>query len=195
MARPGMQATCPLCGGRVLPKCGRIKIWHWAHVASECDPWSEGITEWHLEWQRRFPEQWREISVVHSCESHRADIRVPNGIVVEFQHSSISPEEIAEREKFYGLLMRWVFDARDAYSSGRLSFSLRWTPERKPYVALRWKHPRKTLGHARRPVFLDIGEGLLINVVKFDLRSPAAGWGHLTNHGDFAKKIRDTPHA
>ncbi|WP_143017574.1 competence protein CoiA family protein [Kriegella aquimaris] len=29
-----------MCGGRVLSKCGEVKVWHWAHFRDEnCDTW------------------------------------------------------------------------------------------------------------------------------------------------------------
>lgn len=104
--RPGMRALCPSCGGDVLAKCGSIKAWHWSHVAADCDPWSEPETEWHLNWKRRFPPECREVVI----GNHRADVRTKNGIVIEFQHSSISVEEIRDREAFYGERMMWVID-------------------------------------------------------------------------------------
>lgn len=61
----------------------------------DCDRWSEGETEWHLAWKRRFPRQWREIVM----DGHRADIKAPQG-GIELQSSSISTVEIASRENF-----------------------------------------------------------------------------------------------
>lgn len=187
-AEPGMRGECPSCGQPVMAKCGRIKAWHWAHATNDCDGWSEGLTAWHLNWQSRFPNEWQEINVARRGECHRADVCTPSGIVIEFQHSSISPDDIARREKFYGLLMRWVFDAREAFASKRLTYQLRWNGN-DLYVAIRWKYPRTSLGYARRPVFLDIGEGLLLDVKKLSVTSPGRGWGLLTNHKAFVRGI------
>ena len=48
-ATPGGCATCPMCGGKVIAKCGDIMSWHWAHEASDCDTWSEGESDWHAQ--------------------------------------------------------------------------------------------------------------------------------------------------
>ena len=41
-------AVCQFCGKIVIPKCGQVKIHHWAHKTKEnCDPWWENETEWH----------------------------------------------------------------------------------------------------------------------------------------------------
>ena len=58
VAAPGQMAVCPSCNGEVVAKCGKIKVWHWAHLSADCDPWSEGMTEWHIGWQNEFPEEF-----------------------------------------------------------------------------------------------------------------------------------------
>ena len=115
----GQRAECPGCGGEVLSKCGEIVIHHWAHLSGvDCDPWAEYETEWHRDWKNLFPEAWREVNIksTFGSESHRADVSIPNGPVIEFQHSSLSPKQIREREKFYnkhskGIL--WVVDGSE----------------------------------------------------------------------------------
>lgn len=44
-----------------------------------------------------------------SGEKHIADVRTEHGLVIEFQHSPIDPEEQKARESFYGN-MAWVVD-------------------------------------------------------------------------------------
>lgn len=104
-AFPGATATCPACGGEVVPKCGEIVEWHWAHKARDCDNWGEPESQWHLGWKARFPVEWQEVVM----GPHRADVRAPRG-VIEFQKSAISAAEIREREQFYGKMI-WVVDA------------------------------------------------------------------------------------
>ena len=88
-------AVCPVCGELVIPKCGKIKMHHWAYKTSQnCDPWWENETEWH--------------------RKHIADIRTDKGFVIEFQHSSIKPEEKDARESFYKNMV-WVVDASKYY--------------------------------------------------------------------------------
>ena len=42
-------------------------------------------------------------------ELHIADVRTPSGLVIEFQHSAIKPEERIARERFYQNML-WVVD-------------------------------------------------------------------------------------
>ncbi|MBN8609165.1 MAG: hypothetical protein J0L92_01170 [Deltaproteobacteria bacterium] len=118
-ATPGGRAACPGCAEPVVAKCGELVTWHWAHASgrTDCDPWWEPETPWHREWKSHAPLERQE--VVRG--SHRADVVLPDGYVIELQHSPISPEEIREREAFYGR-MAWLFDARDAWSARRLMF-------------------------------------------------------------------------
>ncbi len=112
-AFPSGKGTCPICGAAVLAKCGNRIIHHWAHARSQnCDPWWENETTWHREWKDEFPIEWREVS--HRApdgEVHRADVKTANGIVIEFQHSSMNDAERVSREQFYGNLI-WVIDGR-----------------------------------------------------------------------------------
>jgi hypothetical protein len=89
--------------------CGERKVWHWAHKAiRHCDHWWESETEWHRGWKDRFPAEWQEI--IHTAddgERHIADVKSEHGLVIEFQHSAIKPEERRSREAFYKP-MAWV---------------------------------------------------------------------------------------
>src|SRR5258708_1882609 len=98
-ASPGLHARCDICDGKMVPKCGQIVVWHWAHeTVADCDSWAESVTPWHADWEAKFPIQCREVAI----QNHRADILLPGGRIIELQHSAISVDEIAEREKFYG---------------------------------------------------------------------------------------------
>jgi competence protein CoiA len=110
-AQPDLSGKCPICEQNLVAKCGKERIWHWAHKGSRrCDPWWENETEWHRKWKAEFPEAWQEI--VHHADDgtkHIADIRTEHGWVIEFQHSSIRPEERRSRDAFYRQLV-WVVD-------------------------------------------------------------------------------------
>ncbi|MGI4796978.1 MAG: hypothetical protein ACRYG8_23585 [Janthinobacterium lividum] len=49
--------------------------------------------------------------VASGGEIHRADVKTPTGVVVEFQHSAMTDAERQAREAFYGNLV-WVIDGR-----------------------------------------------------------------------------------
>ena len=110
-ATPKANGICQCCESDLIAKCGTQKIWHWAHKGKRnCDHWWENETQWHRDWKDNFPKEWQE--VVHLSddgEQHIADVKTPNGLVVEFQHSAISAEEKLSRETFYKNMI-WVVD-------------------------------------------------------------------------------------
>ncbi len=102
-ANPDRLAICPACKSPVFARCGDIRIPHWAHRGKrDCDKWWENETEWPRNWKDRFPANRQEI--VHLAENgewHIADVKTDQGWILEFQHSSIYPEERKAREAFY----------------------------------------------------------------------------------------------
>ncbi|MGO7969888.1 competence protein CoiA [Rhizobium ruizarguesonis] len=164
-AAPGVIGTCPGCEAPVIPKCGAMRLHHWAHRSTvSCDPWREAETEWHRAWKNHFPIEWQE--VWHRGAdgvAHIADVKTPNGAVLEFQHSPIAAEERLSREAFYRP-MAWVVDGTsrkrdlssfcDALSYARSAETkLRaWIiPLGISAIVDRW-------AGSRYPVFLDFGD-------------------------------------
>jgi competence protein CoiA len=144
----GQLGACPGCGGEVRAKCGEIVSWHWAHVNADCDSWSEPETDWHRKWKGFFPDHWQEVTK----PPHRADVAGPDG-VLEIQRSGISPEEIREREQFYGR-MAWLLNGHDFWEN------FEWIKTVDSYHEFRWKHARKTWITAGRTIFIDTPLGL-----------------------------------
>ena len=108
--RKNLRGECPFCSREVLAKCGQKKIWHWAHVhLAGCDPWWENETDWHRKWKAHFPIECQEVEHrdPSTGERHVADIKTQHGMVIEFQNSPISPEELHSREQFYGHMI-WI---------------------------------------------------------------------------------------
>lgn len=108
---PGLRGTCPICAQTVIARCGTQRVHHWAHLGERtCDRWWEPETQWHRSWKLMFPESWHEC-VMHdeNGEKHIADVRMPDGLVIEFQHSHLCPGERAAREKFYRDMI-WLVD-------------------------------------------------------------------------------------
>jgi competence protein CoiA len=111
-AKTGSIANCPGCYQPVIAKCGDHRVHHWAHSKNKmCDTWWEPETEWHRNWKGKFPEEWQEDFLIDNKtgEKHIADIRTDKGLVIEFQHSHINPQERLSREAFYKSLT-WVVD-------------------------------------------------------------------------------------
>jgi Competence protein CoiA-like family len=110
-AAPGLTGTCPSCGSAMVAKCGPLRINHWAHRGvRDCDSWAEPETPWHRTWKNQYPTAWQECPQHDQHgEKHIADVRTEHGLVIEFQHSHLKPEERVARERFYGNMV-WVVD-------------------------------------------------------------------------------------
>lgn len=138
-ASHGLSALCPGCGQPMVAKCGDRRVHHWAHRGRRtCDHWWEPETRWHRQWKSRFPAGWREfVHVAADGERHIADVRTGHGLVLEFQHSHLRPDERAAREAFYPNLI-WVVDGtrlkRDAPRFAAGGQMLRPTPWRGIYT-------------------------------------------------------------
>jgi len=101
----GELAKCEICDSNVKGRKGEQRIKHWYHHEKktvDCDNWYEPISEWHLKWQNLFPKKNREVTITNNKVSHRADILLSNGLVIEIQNSPIKFSEIEKRESFYG---------------------------------------------------------------------------------------------
>lgn len=175
-AFPGRVAFCPCCDELLIPKCGEIKVWHWSHKGhADCDPWYESETPWHWDWKQLAPPERCEIPF----NGHRADIVGKDGVVIELQHTSISPSEIREREQFYGAMM-WLFDATGCRD--RIDFR-----DRGNYYTFRWRWPRLHIAYTTCPTFLDLGDGWLFDLRKMYPNTPCGGWGYLVAKSDFVR--------
>ncbi len=205
-AHPQHTAACPVCHSPVIAKCGAINMWHWAHKHKhQCDSWSTSETDWHLQWKSLFPKEYVEVPVIKHGKKHIADVRFPNGVVIEFQHSSLSPDNIQEREQFYQR-MYWVFDIIDCcheheeevygeYADGfggmyvelsTLHYPPRFDIRHKGnYCTFRWFHPRKHIMFTHRPTFLDVGDNKLFQLKKIHQETPCGGWGYLIQREKF----------
>ncbi len=153
-------AVCQVCKAEVIAKCGDIKIHHWAHKSKrKCDHWWENETKWHRDWKNQFSEDWQEEILYDSetGEKHIADIKTPNGLVVEFQHSFIDKDELSTRNTFYKNII-WIVDG-----------TRRKTDEKKFEEALEWRgwdssRLLKDWTIFPKPVFFDFGKPLLWGV-------------------------------
>ena len=121
---------CPICDQPLMQKRGTERAHHFAHYGPKnrngfipcSDPWNYDKTEWHMGWQKKFPEECYEVVVNKDGEKHIADILI-NGVVIEFQHSSLSIEDFRKRNAFYkkcGYEIIWVFDLIEAYEEDRI---------------------------------------------------------------------------
>lgn len=153
---------CECCNQAVNPYCGKIQVHHFRHKSKiDCDNWYEPITEWHLAWQNQFSENFREVVLTRNDCKHRADIINSKDVVVEFQNSLISIEEIRNREEFYEKMV-WVFNG--------IRFKDRFILD-KDLTNYCWLYPQKPIFSCKKPVFIDIGTDYLfwINFQSFEM--------------------------
>lgn len=133
---------CPCCGSKMVLRMGDIRIHHFAHPSdSICrDTWHYDMTEWHYEWQNRFPKEYQEIVKTKDGQKHRADVLIESEkVVFEFQHSPLSPDEFENRNSFYnslGYKVIWIFDVEEQYQNEQIENyrSDLWS----------WKRPKRT---------------------------------------------------
>ena len=164
-ATRGLVGLCLGCGAPLRPRCGEVRVHHWAHHGTRhCDHWWEPETEWHRAWKDRFPGDWQERRrQAPDGEWHIADVESPHGGVLEFQHSAISLDERRSREQFYGR-MAWIVNGlrlkrdlpafEDAIKFGRVAST-------KPFlcdVRIEGNHLLTRWQDSRVPVFFDFGD-------------------------------------
>jgi len=109
---PRVIGACPFCHSEMIPRCGKIRVHHWAHKSkTDCDPWWETETDWHRNWKNEFPLRWQERIFQDDTtgERHIADIQTLAGLTVEVQHSHLDIEERRAREAFYKNML-WIVD-------------------------------------------------------------------------------------
>ena len=177
----GQAHICPCCSEPVITKCGQIVIWHWAHQkGTDCDPWWEPEGQWHRAWKNALgsPER-QEVSI----GNHRADVVGSDGVVIELQNSTVSPDIIQRREQHYGRMI-WLFN----YRAQAYNLNCR---QQGNYVSFRWKWPRKSIWACRVPVFLDLGNRQLLELKKVYTAVPCGGWGYLRTYEEFIRRFGD----
>jgi len=183
-ASPGLKGICPGCRAPLIAKCGDIKIWHWAHLSADCDPWHEPETAWHRDWKNCFPSNCRE----KSHFNHRADV-IYGDQVFEFQHSSISPHEIEERENLWLQLydaMYWIIDAKSFQDN--FDFRTIETKQLFRVVSFRWKYPRKCWFTSSAYLLFDLGSEIL-EIKKLHDSLPCGGYGYLHPKKHFKNRM------
>ena len=167
----------------MIAKCGDHVIWHWAHRRRvDCDAWWEPETEWHRSWKDRFPLKWQE--VVHrdlvTEEKHIADVKTPNGLVIEMQNSPIHPDEVRSREEFYDRMV-WVVNGdrrgpdgssqtldKSYFHMGRSSRPIPGNPFAFPVEWIGKSKLFHNWSNATADVYFDFGDGILWRLDSFE---------------------------
>lgn len=125
-ADSSMECYCPCCAERLVQRKGRLRRHHFAHYpGSVCSDSWEGqydMSDWHFDWQNRFPKENQEVILALGGIRHRADVLIGR-TVVEFQRSNLSAKAFQDRNSFYtnlGCKVIWVFDLTERFASGDL---------------------------------------------------------------------------
>jgi len=194
---PNTHARCPVCGGKVVSKCGEINVWHWAHLKDEsCDTWYEPETRWHRNWKLTFGRENCEIKIVKDDSWHVADVLTLGKLIIELQNSSIAKNIIREREEFYGERMIWIINGikfKENFYIKDWSNELNWWDQKHDNCKHRggkkmfkWDYPRKSWEGSQRHVFIDFHDGSLFWVHEGMGRS--SGVGKFVPKHDFINK-------
>ncbi|MEE4684436.1 competence protein CoiA family protein [Pseudomonas alliivorans] len=171
-ATPKARGVCSFCGSQTVAKCGNHVVWHWAHKRLDnCDPWWETETAWHRDWKNMFPTEWQEVVLqASSGERHIADVRTPSGMVIEFQRSTIHPEEVIARQNYYQNMI-WVIDGtRTEFDRYNFRMGLSKVSE-NGLASFSWHSRSKLFARwwVSKPVFIDFGPDFGIwRVLRFD---------------------------
>lgn len=177
-ASKDMNYFCPFCGEPLQIRRGERKTEHFAHRKHEAcsDSWSReyDMTDWHTDWQNRFPLVNQEIKLTLGSVTHRADV-MAGMTIVEFQHSRMNAEQFSNRNNFYmnfGNKVIWLFDFRDEFEKGILEND--WE-EDGGVIHFKWNKTRSTFKFTDvyRPdceIFIQVGDegAQLVRVYKVD---------------------------
>lgn len=96
--------------------------------------------------EKPHPKAWTEVRCEEDGKIMIADVKFPNGLVLEIQHSPISPQKIKERQTFHRNVV-WLFDATGPMQNSQIGY----------HKKIEWIQPRETMKFANEPVFIDVG--------------------------------------
>jgi hypothetical protein len=116
---------------------------------ADCDTWGEPESEWHKSWKDNFPKEQQEVII----ENHRADIKCKDNIVIELQNSSISPDDICDRERFYDKMI-WLINGETLGKNFIIN-------DKISYFTFSWKNPPQSFFYANKPIYIDIEKRIL----------------------------------
>jgi|GEM_PF-1428493 competence CoiA-like predicted nuclease len=186
-ASPDLEGTCGYCKSPMIAKCGQFKMRHWAHKSKvSCDPWWESEKQWHRDWKSNFPIEWREYIIKNEDEKHIADTRTNQGIVVEFQHSPLDPEDMKAREKFYGKMI-WIVDGcRQDSNKLRFYKEHSYIAQTPLTIQFHWGGGVKMFDYwaqSTKTVYIDFGDYYLWRLISYERVQAIEGKRYLVQKG------------
>ncbi len=123
-----LPSLCPDCHASLIPRRGRILVWHWAHKATPGDSSGDGCssteTQWHLLWKDVYHgfDKWEiEVPVTVGGAYFRLDAaRMGSKKAREFVHS-LSEKYILKHLALKGsdFDILWIFDGEQFVAERR----------------------------------------------------------------------------
>lgn len=148
---------CPSCHAELVIRNGKVRIQHFAHKSKcDCDDYDNDMSEWHRNWQKKFPLKNREVVLKMNdndplAENFKKTIRRTDvlcyGYAIEFQNSQISSEEFDERTWFYkhlGKKVIWIFNMIEPYKNEKIEYCDEWFNRKDNGGKYRWNYASKT---------------------------------------------------
>lgn len=113
-------------------------------------------SEWLLDWKFRFPFEWVDFKNGEQI----VDLKLPNDLVIQFQHFLVSPLEMKYKQIFWPNII-WIFDLRQTAHEVYKMFSSKGTTYKRTPIVNTYKsfkplkddlhvtgfHIHKLLGH------------------------------------------------
>lgn len=155
--RPSETYFCSSCKSELIVKNGNVRIPHFAHRnRCDCDDFDSDMSEWHRNWQKKFPLKNREVVLKMDVDHpfaerykklvRRADV-LCYGYVIEFQSSPITSSEFDERTDFYQMLgykVIWIFNLIEEYQNDKIICYDEWHKGNDNGGKFRWNYASKT---------------------------------------------------
>ena len=148
---------CPSCSGELVIKSGNVRVSHFSHKTfNNCDYSDNDMSEWHRNWQKRFPLKNREVVLKLDKDdpfaehykhlTRRADV-LCYGYAIEFQNSPITSEEYDERCSFYnklGYKVVWIFNMIEPFKNKKMVCYDEWHGKNDNGGKYSWDYASKT---------------------------------------------------
>ena len=183
--QPGLRnAVCAVCGGSVIARCGRLKLWHFVHAdGRHCDEWSEPETDWQVAWKGAFPTAWCEVPL----DNHAADVKTSDGRIIAFQQKALKRLDVLQRTVFFsqrGELLWVLKTTKVIWNRGPVQGAL---PCR--YV---WAKPRPEFADLAGRLWLHLSGDILVRLDRIDEAEKGLAWqgcGLAMNQADWLAAV------
>lgn len=152
---------CPVCLEKMFIKAGSERARHFSHYPKcECnDSWNGqyDMSDWHFDWQSKFPAENQEVVVEYDGARHRADV-LTDRTVIEFQQKPLSASKFNERNVYFhniGYKTICLYDMRKEYENGHI---IELKTDRFSWDKTQLKYTKYSLSPGQKELFFQIGD-------------------------------------